>query len=138
MSPRFSLPLLPERDAAMKTNENIIRDFIDTWPGMDAAAITAFFAADGIYHNMMLEPVQGTTNIEPFIKGFLGIWTKVHWDLLNIASTGNTVFTERVDHFHASDKSVSLPCSGVFEMRDGKIAIWRDYFDMGTYVKALA
>lgn len=122
----------------MHSNETIIRDFINTWPSMDAGAITSFFAADGIYHNMMLEPVQGPKNIEPFIKGFLGIWEKVNWDLLNIATSGNIVFTERVDHFHASSKSVSLPCSGVFEMKDGKIAVWRDYFDMGTYVKALA
>jgi len=34
-------------------------------------------------------------------------------------------------------KPVNLPCCGVFEMQDGKIKVWRDYFDMGTYVSAL-
>jgi len=33
---------------------------------------------------------------------------------------------------------VDLPCVGVFEMRDGKIAVWRDYFDLGTYQRAMA
>ena len=36
------------------------------------------------------------------------------------------------------DKPVDLPCCGVFEMQDGKIKVWRDYFDMGTYVQALS
>jgi limonene-1,2-epoxide hydrolase len=36
------------------------------------------------------------------------------------------------------DKSVDLPCCGVFEMTDGKIRVWRDYFDLGTYTRAAA
>jgi len=35
------------------------------------------------------------------------------------------------------DKTIELPCCGVFELRDGKIGIWRDYFDMNSYVQAL-
>lgn len=31
-----------------------------------------------------------------------------------------------------------LPCTGVFFMDAGKIWIWRDYFDMGTYARAFA
>jgi limonene-1,2-epoxide hydrolase len=45
---------------------------------------------------------------------------------------------ERVDHTRAGEKSVALPCLGVFEMQDGKIRVWRDYFDLGTYLRALA
>ncbi|MCH9784975.1 MAG: limonene-1,2-epoxide hydrolase, partial [Gammaproteobacteria bacterium] len=33
---------------------------------------------------------------------------------------------------------VDLPCCGVFLMEDGKIKLWRDYFDMGTYVSAMS
>ncbi len=35
------------------------------------------------------------------------------------------------------EKSVDLPGIGVFEIENGKIKIWRDYFDLGTYLKAL-
>ena len=31
---------------------------------------------------------------------------------------------------------MDLPCCGVFEMQGGKIKIWRDYFDLATYVRA--
>jgi limonene-1,2-epoxide hydrolase len=32
-------------------------------------------------------------------------------------------------------KSIALPVAGVFEIRNGKIAAWRDYFDMQTWLK---
>ena len=34
-------------------------------------------------------------------------------------------------------RMVNPPCCGVFEMQDGRIKVWRDYFDIGTYVAAL-
>jgi limonene-1,2-epoxide hydrolase len=36
------------------------------------------------------------------------------------------------------DKTVDLPCCGVFEMKGGKIKVWRDYFDLGTYTRTAA
>ena len=36
------------------------------------------------------------------------------------------------------DRYVELPCCGVFEMQAGKIKVWRDYFDLDTYMKAVA
>ena len=43
--------------------------------------------------------------------------------------------TERVDRTKTGDKSVDLPCVGVFELENGKIKVWRDYFDLNTYMK---
>ena len=37
-----------------------------------------------------------------------------------------------------SEVKVDLPCCGVFEMEDGKIRVWRDYFDMATFTKPFA
>ncbi|MBI1237873.1 MAG: limonene-1,2-epoxide hydrolase [Alphaproteobacteria bacterium] len=121
----------------MVSNEQIVRDFVATWPRLDADAIVAFFAEDGIYHNIPIEPVQGHAQLKEFITGFLASWTKTHWDILSMTSAGDTVVVERIDHIFMGDKSVDLPCCGVFEMKDGKIKAWRDYFDMGTYMKAL-
>jgi limonene-1,2-epoxide hydrolase len=52
-------------------------------------------------------------------------------------SSGNVVIAERVDRTRAREKSVDLPCVGVFEMEGGKIKIWRDYFDFATYQRGL-
>jgi limonene-1,2-epoxide hydrolase len=33
---------------------------------------------------------------------------------------------------------VALPVMGVFEVHDGRIAAWRDYFDMAAITKAFS
>ncbi len=122
----------------MNKNEKIIRDFVSTWPGLDVEKIVSYFTEDGIYHNMMMNPVKGHTDLRNFMSAFLNGWSDTEWEILNIASSGNMVFAERVDRMKVGGKPVALPCCGVFEMENGKIKVWRDYFDMGTYTKALA
>jgi len=41
--------------------------------------------------------------------------------------------TERVDVFKLPNKSFELPVMGTFEVSDGKIKAWRDYFDFATW-----
>jgi limonene-1,2-epoxide hydrolase len=122
----------------MSDNERIVRDFIDTWPSLDVDRIVAFFTDDGVYHNMPIAPVAGRAALRAFIGAFLKDWTKTSWDVLCIASVDDIVIAERIDHIHVGDKSIDLPCCGVFELQDGKIKVWRDYFDMATYTRALA
>lgn len=119
-------------------NEQLIRDFIAAWPRLDPDEIVAFFAPDGIYHNMPVQPVQGTEALKAFIAAFLSSWTWTSWEVLNLVSSGDVVIAERVDHIKVGDKPIDLPVVGVFEIAGGKIKAWRDYFDMGTYVNALA
>lgn len=121
----------------MSDNAAHIREFIEAWPRMDPAELAAYFTEDGVYHNIPIEPVAGRQNVERFIAAFVKNWTATNWDIVSLAADGDTVIAERVDHIHAGDKSVDLPCVGVFQMQDGKIKVWRDYFDMGTYAKAM-
>jgi limonene-1,2-epoxide hydrolase len=55
----------------------------------------------------------------------------------NLAATGDVVLTERVDVFTTAEKSIELPVMGAFEVRDGKIAAWRDYFDLNQFMSQL-
>jgi len=119
-------------------NEQIVRDFIAAWPRLNVDELVGYFNEDGVYHNMPLAPVQGRENLRKFIARFLSSWTKTEWDVLNLVSKGDIVIAERLDRTTVGAKKVDLPCCGVFEMQNGKIKVWRDYFDMGTYTKALA
>ena len=38
---------------------------------------------------------------------------------------------ERIDTLVIGDATTVLPVMGIFELKDGKIIKWRDYFDMG-------
>jgi limonene-1,2-epoxide hydrolase len=121
---------------AMRTNEEIVRDFIAAWSRLDVDEIVEFFTPDGTYHNMMNKPISGRENVRKFIGGFIKDWTQTSWDVLNIVSKGDIVMVERLDKTRLGAKSVDLPCCGVFELTDGKIKLWRDYFDLATYTRA--
>ena len=45
------------------------------------------------------------------------------------------VLTERLDKFSFGGKNVELPVAGVFELSEGKITAWRDYFDMAAWTR---
>lgn len=121
----------------MSENARIIRDFIAAWSRLDAAELAAFFTEDGVYHNMPARPVAGRAAVQAFIAGFIKDWTATEWDVLNIVEAGDVVIAERLDRTRVGDKPVDLPCCGVFEMSGGKIKVWRDYFDLATYTRAL-
>jgi limonene-1,2-epoxide hydrolase len=40
------------------------------------------------------------------------------------------VFNERTDRITLNGRPVTLPIAGVFEMREGRIVAWREYFDL--------
>ena len=119
-------------------NEKIIRDFIEAWSRLDPEELSLYFTEDGVYHNMPAAPVAGRENVKKMIAGFTRPWTQTHWEILHLVSSGDVVIAERIDRTKAGDKAVDLPCTGVFEMKNGRIKVWRDYFDMGTYVKAMS
>lgn len=117
----------------------VVRAFIAAWSRLDVDELVGWFTEDGIYHNMPIAPVQGHAALRPFIAAFAGGWASTQWDVVNLAASGNVVFAERIDRtVTQGGKQVDLPCCGVFEVRGGRIAVWRDYFDMTAYTSALA
>lgn len=120
----------------MSDNEAIVRDFIAAWSRLDPAELASFFCDDGIYYNMPIAPVVGRAQIEAFITRFIASWTTTVWDVVNLVASEDIVIAERLDRTGIGEKAVHLPCCGVFQMENGKIKVWRDYFDMATYARA--
>ena len=79
-----------------------------------------------------------STSVTPLGDGrYTGV-EKIEFVMKNISGSGNTVLTERVDIFVLPHVTVELPVMGTFEVRDGKIAAWRDYFDLNQYMSQLS
>ena len=121
----------------MSSNADVIKEFVAAWSCLDAAKLASYFAEDGCYYNMPTGPVRGRGNVEQFIRAFLSTWTETHWDIVSLAENGDVVYCERLDRTKTTGGDVDLPCCGVFEMENGKIKEWRDYFDLGTYMRAM-
>ena len=117
---------------ATKDPETVVRDFCAAWPERSIDRLLTFFTDDALYHNMPMEPVTGKDGIREVMNLFVPA-EDLEAEIVQLAVRGNVVFTERVDRMTIGGKKVVLPCAGVFEIRDGKIAAWRDYFDLATW-----
>lgn len=121
------------------SNITLVKDFIAKWEAKDVDGIIDAFSDAPFYHNIPMEPLTSKASIREFVEPFIEPATAVKWDLLFIAedSTG-VVMTERVDAFEFGDKRIALPVMGTFELVNGKIAKWRDYFDLAEFQRQAA
>ena len=113
-------------------NQKIINEFISAWNAMDIEAIMLFFSDDAVYTNIpMGPPNRGKQEIRDFIKGFIATATQINFIIHNqVEGPNGIIMNERSDTFILNGQSVNLPVMGVFEIKEGKIKAWRDYFDM--------
>ena len=119
----------------MADAKQIVRDFCAAWEAMDQQRILDAFTDDAVYHNMPMPPAAGKDAIKGLLGFILGPAKSVKFDIKKIVADGDVVLTERVDTFLMGEKTVALEVMGTFELRDGKIAAWRDYFDMASWTK---
>jgi limonene-1,2-epoxide hydrolase len=115
--------------------EKVVSDFCQAFARRNLDEIMNFFSEDAVYHNIPMDPARGKAAIKAVINTFLPGSQSIEFKILHTASMGNVVMNERVDMFVMGGKHVQLPVAGVFEVRGGKIAAWRDYFDMAMFTK---
>lgn len=119
--------------------EKVVTEFCNAWPRKNIDELLGFFTDDAVYHNIPMDPARGKAAIRAVINTFLPMAKSVQFKVLKSGSAGNVVFNERVDIFDlGGGKTISLPVAGVFEVSGGKIAAWRDYFDLATYTKQMS
>src|SRR5256885_13315448 len=116
----------------MRDPESVVRDFCAAWSRRNVEELLGYFPPDAVYHNMPVAPVTGHDGIRELLNMFAPAAETAEFEILAIASRGSLVFTERIDRFTMNGRQVALPVAGVFDIRDGEIAAWRGYFDLGT------
>ena len=121
------------------SNIDTVRAFIAKWEARDVDGIIDAFVDEPFYHNMPMDPMTSKEAIRAFIEPFMEPCTGVEWAVSFIAEDANgVVLTERVDAFMFGDKRIALPVMGTFELDNGKIARWRDYFDLRDFENQMA
>ena len=118
--------------------ERIVREFCDAFDGRNAEGLRPYFTDDVVYHNIPLDPAVGIDATIAFIEGFFGMCESMTIETVHLAVRDDVVLTERIDTFTVGEVVAPLAVMGTFEIRDGKISAWRDYFDLGQITTMLA
>lgn len=115
------------------SNEEILRRFLALWSVRDAEGMAGFFAEDGVYDNVPSKsPMVGPEAIRQWLEMCFQHLTRIDVEILNIASNGEWVLNERIDDHIVGDRHMPLPVMNATRIVDGKIVMFRDYYDTKT------
>lgn len=115
------------------SNEQTMRGFLALWSTRDANAMADCFAEDGVYDNVPNKnPMIGREAIRQWLEMCFQHLTRIDVEILNIASNGERVLCERIDDHVSGDRHMPLPVMNASRIVNGKIKIFRDYYDRQT------
>jgi len=114
------------------TPAETVKRFLDIMMAKDYDKGLAFVAADVEYDNVPMGKVEGPEGIRAVLEPFFGPTITNEYKVLRELSDGATVVLERLDRHLLDSGWVELPVTGIFEVKGGKITLWRDYFDLPT------
>jgi limonene-1,2-epoxide hydrolase len=118
-------------NASEQNNIDVVKSFINAVEAKDKNRILAYFRKDSVLHNMPQSPVTGPDAIWEKLAVVLDVSDGVKWDVKNIALGNNgNVLTERTDRYLINNQWAEFKVMGIFEINDGKIVSWREYFDL--------
>ena len=120
--------------------EATVRAFLDSGVDGDVTGSAAFLADDAAYRiNAWNESFLGRDAIDAEFRRQRRLWSDFRYEMLNVATVGNVVLTERIDTVCLDGRDVTVHIAGVFEFdAGGRIASWRDYFDSHEIEEQLA
>jgi limonene-1,2-epoxide hydrolase len=118
-------------------NARTVEIFLAAMQDHDIDAAGAALDENLVYQNVGFPTIRGRARAMKLFRGMegrAGFEVKIH----RIAVNGSTVLTERTDALVFGRVRLQFWVCGVFEVTDGRITLWRDYFDMFDFTKALA
>lgn len=118
------------------TEIQIVEQFLAALETGEVDAALALCADDVTYQNVPLPPARGLSEVGHQLRVMGKYATGFEVRMINIAANGPVVLTERIDVLSRGSVSAEFWVCGTFEVRDGKIVLWRDYFDWTTFIAA--
>lgn len=116
------------------TPGDVVTALVRACEARDLDAVCALVTDDIEYDNVPIGAVHGPEGVRRVLSG--GVTqaaSEVEWVVHRQVESGSTVMNERTDRFLVDGVWVEIPIAAVFEVRDGRVALWRDYFDLETY-----
>ena len=109
-------------------NDAMVRAFLAAWERRDTEYIMSCWAEDGVYHAIAHDPIVGQAAFRAFVRSFEPV-PGGRLDIHHQVASDTVVMNERTDHITVRGRRLVVPICAVFEIRAGRIAAWREYFD---------
>jgi limonene-1,2-epoxide hydrolase len=113
----------------------VVEAFLDAFVAMDFDRALPHLADDVEYTNIPMSTVRGHDGVREVLEPFFAPIHENEFLILRRAADGPVVFLERLDRHRLDHGWRELPVNSVFEVHDGRITVWRDYFDLMTAAK---
>lgn len=113
---------------------DVVHAFLTAMSTLDYDTALTYISDHCEYENVPMpgSTVHGPDGVRSLLEPFFGPTIENEFVILREATTGPVVIVERLDRHHVSSGWVELPVTGVFEVHDGQITLWRDYFNLAT------
>lgn len=116
-----------------ETNEQLMRRFLGYWATRDAEQMVQCFAADGVYDNVPeARPMVGREAIRAWLDMCFQHLSRIEVEVLSLAVNGEWILSERLDDHIVGEKHMKLPVMNSARIVDGKLVLFRDYYDRMT------
>ncbi len=115
----------------------VVETFLYALRDKDFDGADAALDDDLVYQNVGLPTVRGRQRTMKLMRGLDRPSTRFDVKIHRIAGEGNAVLTERTDVLAFGRFEAHFWVCGVFEVRDGRITLWRDYFDTVDFLKGI-
>ncbi|WP_127502064.1 nuclear transport factor 2 family protein [Actinoplanes solisilvae] len=109
-------------------NDTLVREFTSAFNTKDAAKLGAFLHPDVVFQNYGDAEVHGRDAVVQVWTGVFKTFAQVEFSTVNQAVNGDVVLAEQVHGLALpGGKLAPIMNLAVYEIKDGKIAAWRDY-----------
>ena len=120
-------------------NEQVVVDFFKAFEQLDLEGALSYLTEDCLHDDKPVGLHEGKAAIREFFAPQMGDLESFRAELKDTVSVGDMVMNERVDWLELKGgKKASLAVMAAFEIKGGKIAVWRDYYDMASFQKQIS
>jgi limonene-1,2-epoxide hydrolase len=112
------------------TPDETVTAFIHAIEAKDLDAALSLADQGIVYDNVPMAAVTGVEATRTLLESFVAGSDEIEWVIHQQVSTGDVVMNERTDRFRTGETWMEIPVAGVWVVTDGRITLWRDYFDM--------
>ena len=117
-------------DAPAPKPIDVVQSFLRALEAKDLDTALSLLSEDVVYQNVPLPADRGKAAVARTLRSFQRLFTGFEVRMRNIAERDGVVLTERVDVLSGPLLYLDIWVCGTFEVRDGRITLWRDYFDL--------